>query len=203
MKALQHLRFTGSRAGVAVAVGALVLGGGLGGVGYAAVTSGPVHTCVAAHTGAVRVAGKCTKTEKAIVLGARGATGKTGAPGAPGATGATGAAGPAGANGTAKAYATVTVDAQGNPTLTGAVGITDMTKPGGVNSNIYCIYVAAGIPLTEPLMLTPLVYAVGNQNVAGLNAQASPQQCHGAYEVATYDLNGNGLYDGGFNVLVP
>ena len=145
MKALQHLRFHGSKAGVAVAVGALVLGGGLGGVGYAAVTSGPVHTCVAAHTGALRVAGKCTKTEKALVLGARGhrQDRQDRRAGRPRRSGRPGRArrqrhGQGVRHGDRRR--------QGNPTLTGAVGFTDMTKPGGVNSNVYCLYVAAGIP---------------------------------------------------------
>jgi hypothetical protein len=205
MNAIQKLKSRGLRFTIPVAAGVLVLGGGLGGVGYAVAASGGVHVCAAAHTGALRAAGKCATTEKALVLsaGARGLTGKTGKTGAPGAPGAPGAAGAAGANGTAKAYVTVSVDAQGNPTLLGSVGFTDVTKPSGVNSNIYCLYVAASIPLTEPLFLTSLLVAQGDVNVAALDVQASAQQCHGAYEVLTLNTNGNPIDTASFNVLIP
>jgi hypothetical protein len=188
------------------AVGAAVVVASLAGGGVAvAAASGSVHTCAATKTGALRVASHCRAGEHAYALsaGARGPAGAHGAAGPAGAQGPAGPAGPAGAPGTAKAWATITVTPGGAASLGAASGITDVTKPEFVNSNVYCIYVAGGVPLNEPLLTTPIVEAQNGVNVTSLVTQSSPDQCHGAYEVITFNLDGSAADSASFNVLVP
>ena len=197
-----------------LAVTATIAGLAVASTGVAWATTGGVHACAASATGVLRVAAHCKGSEKAYSLaaGARGATGArgpAGAAGSPGAQGLSGpqglpgAQGPAGAPGSAKAYATINVTADGSASVGSAAGVTDVSKPQFANSNIYCIYVAAGVPLTEPLMLTPDVQAQNGVNVTSLVTQSTPDQCHGAYEVVTFNLNGSAADTASFNVLVP
>ena len=100
---------------VAVVGAILGVGAGAGSLAYGTIATSQsvVHACYGTASGVLRVASKCRKGEKAIILnnagpagpqgpagapGAQGAQGVTGATGAIGATGATGAAGAAGVN---------------------------------------------------------------------------------------------------------
>ena len=82
--------------------------------------------CINKKTGAIRVASKCSSTERKTVLGGVGARGEkgdkgeTGATGITGETGATGAQGPAGTNGINGAVGERGL--QGERGLTGATG---------------------------------------------------------------------------------
>ena len=82
--------------------------------------------CINKKTGAIRVASKCSSTERKTVLGGMGARGEkgdkgeTGATGITGETGATGAQGPAGTNGINGAVGERGL--QGERGLTGATG---------------------------------------------------------------------------------
>ena len=99
------------RALVRVAVVGVILGvgSGAGSLAYATIATSQsvIHACYGTASGVLRVASKCRKGEKAIILnnagpaGAQGPAGPPGAQGAQGATGATGATGAAGAAGAA------------------------------------------------------------------------------------------------------
>ena len=82
-----------------------------------------LNVCINKKTGALRVANKCTTTERKTVLGgvgARGEKGDKGETGATGLTGETGAVGPQGAQGPAGTNGVN--GAQGERGLTGATG---------------------------------------------------------------------------------
>ena len=75
-----------------------------------------LKVCIDTKTGVIRVATKCTKTERKTVLGGVGAKGDKGDTGAVGETGETGATGEVGA-----------IGATGLTGATGAVGATGLT----------------------------------------------------------------------------
>jgi hypothetical protein len=99
-----------------------------------------LNVCINKKTGAIRVASKCSTTERKTVLGGMGARGEkgdkgeTGATGNTGETGATGAQGPSGTNGINGAVGerglqgerglTGATGAQGSQGFTGATGAT-------------------------------------------------------------------------------
>ena len=99
-----------------------------------------LNVCINKKTGAIRVATKCSTTERKTVLGGMGARGEkgdkgeTGATGNTGETGATGVQGPAGTNGMNGAVGerglqgerglTGATGAQGSQGFTGATGAT-------------------------------------------------------------------------------
>ena len=82
-----------------------------------------LKVCIDTKTGVIRVATKCTKTERKTVLGGVGAKGDKGDTGAVGATGETGATGEVGAVGaTGLTGATGATGSQGFTGATGATG---------------------------------------------------------------------------------
>jgi len=96
-----------------------------------AVTGEILKVCINTKTGAIRVASKCTTTERKTVLGgvgAKGDIGDTGEKGTIGDTGATGATGPQGATGSqgvqGEKGVTGLTGAQGPQGFTGATGAT-------------------------------------------------------------------------------
>jgi len=107
----------------------------LAAAGYAASTgAGTIHACAGRHGGALRLAGRCRRGERAVswqTLGPQGARGPTGPAGAAGATGPAGAAGPAGATG-----------------ATGPAGATGPRGPAGPR-NAYSAAHAALVPFTS------------------------------------------------------
>ena len=92
-----------------------------------ATTGEILKVCIDTKSGVIRVATKCTKTERKTVLGGVGATGEKGDTGAVGATGetgvtgATGVQGPAGTNGINGAVGEKGL--QGEKGITGATGV--------------------------------------------------------------------------------
>ena len=92
------------RIGVVIAV--LAAAAGAGSLAYATilVNQSVIHGCAAKSGGALRLASKCSKNERAVTwnntgpAGARGATGLQGSAGSQGAAGATGASGASGTN---------------------------------------------------------------------------------------------------------
>lgn len=91
---------------IGVISAALAAAAGAGSLAYATilVNQSVIHGCAARSGGALRLASKCGKNERAVTwnnkgpAGARGATGLQGAAGSQGAQGAAGAAGAAGVN---------------------------------------------------------------------------------------------------------
>jgi hypothetical protein len=79
-------------------VALLVLAGIGGGLAIASGSS-DIHACANKHTGALRLASKCARSERAVTWAIQGPTGPKGATGTTGATGATGATGPQGIQG--------------------------------------------------------------------------------------------------------
>ncbi|MEA2211259.1 MAG: hypothetical protein QOF83_1207 [Solirubrobacteraceae bacterium] len=80
-----------------LAVAAVVALSTTGGWAIASSGGGSIHACANKHTGALRLAGRCTKRERAVswnAVGPRGPGGPQGLPGAPGQTRNTGPAGP-------------------------------------------------------------------------------------------------------------
>jgi hypothetical protein len=92
-------------------------------------TAGEIlKVCIDTKSGVIRVATKCTKTERKTVLGGVGATGEKGETGAVGATGATGETGVTGATGVQGPAGTNGINgAVGEKGLQGEKGITGAT----------------------------------------------------------------------------
>src|SRR5438132_7480046 len=86
----------------------------VGGVAWAAGSGATIHACYKKRGGALRIASRCKRGEKALSwnqigpLGAKGTAGKAGARGATGLQGPSGKEGPRGAAGQVRAYATIT-----------------------------------------------------------------------------------------------
>ena len=124
MKAREVIRLLG------VLVIGFLFGSGitpLNAVDPVATTGEILKVCIDTKSGVIRVATKCTKTERKTVLGGVGATGEKGETGAVGATGetgvtgATGVQGPAGTNGINGAVGEKGL--QGEKGITGATGV--------------------------------------------------------------------------------
>jgi len=149
---------TGRKLGV-IAVIALVAAG----IAYAAIpdSSGVIHGCYSAKTGALRVidsSGKCANGENALnwnqqgpkgdvgatgPQGPKGDAGATGAQGPAGAAGATGPAGPAGAQGPQGSQGP-----QGDTGATGAQGSQGPAGPPGPSGVVGSYFLAATAPST-------------------------------------------------------
>jgi hypothetical protein len=132
---------------LAVCAAAVLAGGG-----FALGASSPsptIHACARRKGGALRLASKCKRSERAVrwsVTGPRGAPGVKGAPGADGAAGAAGSNGAPGAPGhdgmsttvpAVRAYARVQGESPTRtPNVTANHGFTSITSP---SSGIYCL----------------------------------------------------------------
>lgn len=137
---------------VALAVAVVVVAG----LALAATQASPVvRACADKKSGALRLAAKCTRTERAVRWsqvgpegkpGATGAAGPQGAQGPAGAAGATGAAGPQGPAGTARAYGTMRPDecfgAGGACTTYNAKNVAAIRR---VATGTYCVAPASGL----------------------------------------------------------
>ena len=96
-----------------------------------------LKVCIDTKTGVIRVATKCTKTERKTVLGGVGAKGDKGDTGAVGETGETGATGEVGAIGaTGLTGATGAVGATGLTGATGATGSQGFTGATGATGSL-------------------------------------------------------------------
>lgn len=116
-------RVLAARATPAVAVGVTSLA--IAGGGYAlAAGGGTIHACAKKSGGALRLAGRCRRGERAVAWSIAGPPGRQGVQGKQGAQGATGATGPQGVAGTpaTKLFATVA--------LSGTTATIDASSPG-------------------------------------------------------------------------
>ncbi|MDX6229457.1 MAG: hypothetical protein QOI76_2847 [Frankiales bacterium] len=169
-----------------VAVGALSAGS----VAVAATSTGKqVTMCALKTTGAVRLATKCHKTEKAVKLGQigpRGLIGLTGSPGATGATGSTGATGPAGPS-DAYSYAWSTGDTSIPPPMDFSQSGTLLTLPAGSYAVQWHIEIQDFAQST-----TPYAYCTPSYAVAGAAALTGPLFFVGLYSSSGYSLGSGG-----------
>jgi hypothetical protein len=140
-----------------------------GGVAWAASGSGgTIHACYKKHGGALRVASRCKRGEKALSwnqIGPRGAKGSAGKAGGRGATGPQGPAGPKGEAGQVRAYATIT---PGNPAKisTGSHGVVSAKTTSGIT----CVFL-------EPSINVASTSPVVTSKIADVTFAASPGSC--------------------------
>jgi hypothetical protein len=114
-----------------------------GGLAVAATSSSPVmRACANKQTGALRLAGKCRRSERSVswnregAQGPPGATGATGVPGTTGATGGTGGQGPQGPQGPGATTITKSVEkGAAVPLATLSNGLT-VTADCGIGGNV-------------------------------------------------------------------
>jgi hypothetical protein len=119
-----------------------------------------IRACADKKTGALRLAAKCTKSERAVSWNKAGPQGKPGAAGAPGQQGPAGTAGAAGAQGppgTARAYVTVRPDECFSPTFTCSIyNVKNVASVRRVSTGTYCVTPAEGMSFqgVTPAMTT-------------------------------------------------
>jgi Collagen triple helix repeat (20 copies) len=182
-----------------------------GGAAWAAAgTGGTIHACYKKRGGALRVASRCKRGEKALSwnrvgaagargpTGARGPAGRRGPGGRLGATGATGPQGPkgeTGAPGQVRAYATIT---PGSPATikAGAHGVVSAKTTGGVT----CVFL-------EPSINVASTSPVVTSKIEDVTFAASPGSCS---EGTTQGVQVKGFGPGGvanttetFSIVVP
>ncbi|MDX6205776.1 MAG: hypothetical protein QOF39_1833 [Frankiales bacterium] len=132
------------RSALVLAVSVTVAATGAGSVAVAATSAGKqVTMCALKTTGAVRLATKCHKTERAVrlgqigprgLVGAAGPQGSPGAPGPQGTPGTQGAVGPTGAPGPSDTYSYVYqqyAPTEAPPAMDGTVTTTPLSLPAG------------------------------------------------------------------------
>lgn len=95
---LTKLTYSRAASHVAVAIAGILLG--TGALAFGATSGGTLHACAAKKDGALRLAARCTKHERALTWNLRGPQGPKGATGAAGSVGPTGATGLQGTAGT-------------------------------------------------------------------------------------------------------
>ncbi len=137
--------------------------------------------------------------------GPRGYRGYTGKTGKTGATGKTGPQGPPGAPGIARAYAVVDPSSPGKPTLIAAQSknVASVSEP---SAGVYCLTPAAGIdPAADAAVASPesSYSKEGKVGLIAVNAQSS--NCHGPFEVDTYEAAGDSAPKTGyaFTLVIP
>jgi hypothetical protein len=196
----QHLTYPKLAATLAVFLAA-------GGVAWATGTGATIHACYKNRGGALRIAGRCKRGEKALSwnrtgpTGARGLTGTKGPAGPRGAAGRRGATGPQGAKGETgmagqvRAYATIT---PGNPATikAGAHGVVSAKTTGGIT----CVFLEPSINVAST---SPAV----TSKVEDVTFAASPGSCS---EGTTEGVQVKGFGPGGvpnttetFSIVVP
>jgi len=169
-------------------VAALAAGGGWA---FAATTAsnGVIHACAAKHGGALRLARRCKRNERAVSWNVRGIPGKNGINGTNGTNGSPGANGTRGTNGldgTARAYGLVLADSS----VTRSKNVTGVTNP---SPGEFCVKLAAGISAsTTGAVVTPdfsnddTSFGVGNGEQAIAEWRSGGEDCGGnSLEVIT------------------
>lgn len=154
---------TATLAAVSTAVVAVLMGASLA---LAASGGGVIHACANKKSGALRVAAKCKKNEKAVSWSIQGPAGNAGSQGAPGPQGAAGPQGSAGAAGQQGPPGPDTGAAGG--ALSGNYPNPDLNVSGGDNGATACKNGEALVGLSPLSALTcaPGVYSDSNNNVA-------------------------------------
>ena len=148
----QYLTYPNVAATVAVFLGA-------GAAAWASTASNPtIHACYKRHGGALRIAGRCKRGEKAISwnqlgpAGPRGATGKTGAAGKNGVAGKTGPEGKPGtpaAAGLVRAYATITPGKVAIEPATIRPGSHGVVRAVAIDTSSTCVSLEPSINVAE------------------------------------------------------
>jgi hypothetical protein len=207
------LRRTSWRGGwLTLAVVALLAAGG--GWAFAATTASNtvIHACAAKRGGALRLASKCNRNERAISWNVQGIPGKNGINGTNGTNGTNGSNGTNGADGTARAYGLVH-----NTNVTRKKNISSVTNP---SPGIFCVTLAAGIDVaTTGAVVTPdfsrdTTSFGGDVPQAIAELRSDAPNCPGALEVITGERQiataggfvtevTNVLENQGFFIVVP
>jgi hypothetical protein len=131
------------------------------GVALAGSSKNTLHACASKHGGALRIAKKCRRSERAVTWSKTGPAGARGAQGTQGPQGAQGVAGSNGLDGSARAYARVfgTGGGPGNqPSFDAAAtkGFTTVNEP---LAGHYCLTAPGLDPETTAPVMTPIFNA--------------------------------------------
>ena len=191
----QHLTYPKIAATLAVFLAA-------GGAAWAATGSGAtIHACYKKRGGALRIASRCKRGEKALSWnqigprGAKGTAGKAGARGATGLQGPSGKEGPRGEAGQVRAYATI---APGSPATikAGSHGVVSAKTVSGIT----CVFL-------EPSIKVASTSPVVTSKIEDVTFAASPGSCS---EGTTEGVQVKGYGPGGvpnttetFSIVVP